>query len=87
MQIRADSQDVLPIVSNVPGVTQVVIKGPETLEFETMPGQDCRPRVARAVIEAGYDLLLLQPVNMSLEEIFLQLTREDSAAMPTGEEE
>ena len=87
MQIRADSQDVLPIVSNVPGVTQVVIKGPETLEFETMPGQDCRPRVARAVIEAGYDLLLLQPVNMSLEEIFLQLTREDSAAMPAGEEE
>jgi ABC-2 type transport system ATP-binding protein len=87
LQIRGDSQDVLPIVSKVPGVTQVIVKDPDTLEFETMPGQDSRPRVARAVIEAGYDLMLLQPVNMSLEEIFLQLTREDSAAMPAGEEE
>lgn len=87
MQIRGDSQDVLQVVSQVSGVTQVNLKGPETLEFETLPGQDARPHVARAVIEAGYDLLLLQPVNMSLEEIFLQLTREDTATMPAGEEE
>jgi ABC-2 type transport system ATP-binding protein len=82
LQVRGDSQDVQPVVSAVSGVTQVNIKGPDTLEFETMPGQDARPQVARAVIAAGYDLLMLQPVNLSLEEIFLQLTREDSAVMP-----
>ena len=38
---------------------------------------DVRPEVAKAVIEAGYDLLELRPVGMSLEEIFLELTRED----------
>ena len=27
------------------------------LEFETIPGQDPRPEVARAVVNAGYSLL------------------------------
>jgi ABC-2 type transport system ATP-binding protein len=87
LQIRGDSQDILPVISNVQGVTQVLVTGSDTLDFETMPGQDARPHVARAVIEAGYDLLQLQPVNMSLEDIFLQLTREDNTAMPAGVED
>ena len=48
------------------------------LEFQTAPGEDIRPRVARAVIESGYDLVELRPVGMSLEEIFLQLTQNNS---------
>jgi ABC-2 type transport system ATP-binding protein len=88
MQIRGECEEVMPIVSAVQGVTQVVARSADTLEFESMPGQDTRPHVARAVIAAGYDLLQLQPVNLSLEEIFLQLTREDAAVVPTaGEEE
>jgi ABC-2 type transport system ATP-binding protein len=77
LQIRGDSQDVQPIIAAVPGVTNVHPKGVDTLEFESLAGQDPRPQVARAIIQAGYDLLQLQPINMSLEEIFLQLTRED----------
>jgi len=87
LQIRGDSKDVLPVVSSVAGVTQALEKGPETIEFESLPGQDARPGVARAVIAAGYDLLVMQPVSMSLEDIFLQLTREDAAPMPAAEEE
>jgi hypothetical protein len=30
--------------------------------------------VAKAVIGAGYDLLEMRPLGMSLEEIFLELT-------------
>jgi len=30
------------------------------------------------VIGSGYDLLELSPVGLSLEEIFLELTREDA---------
>ncbi len=69
------------------------MKSDGVVEFESLPGQDPRPQAARAVIEAGYDLLEMQPVSMSLEEIFLQLTREEpnaAEAMPelnsTGEE-
>lgn len=82
LQIRGDSQDVQPVISNVQGITQVLVTGSDSLEFETMPGQDARPQVVRAVVEAGYDLLQMQIVNMSLEDIFLQLTREDNTAMP-----
>ena len=48
-----------------------------SVEFQFAPGQDVRPEVAKTVIEAGYDLLEMRPVGMSLEEIFLELTRED----------
>jgi hypothetical protein len=33
-----------------------------------------RAELARAVVQNGYDLLALQQVGMSLEEIFLHLT-------------
>ena len=50
------------------------------MEFQFAPGQDVRPEVAKAVVGAGYDLLELRPVGMSLEEIFLELTRDDGKA-------
>jgi hypothetical protein len=37
---------------------------------------DIRPEVAKTTIMAGYDLLELSPIGLSLEEIFLELTRE-----------
>jgi gliding motility-associated transport system ATP-binding protein len=78
IQIRADSQDLLPLIQSVPGVINPSVKTQDTLEFETLPGEDIRPVVARAVIQAGYDLLQLQTITMSLEQIFLELTREDT---------
>jgi hypothetical protein len=33
--------------------------------------------VARAVIGAGYDLLELRPLGASLEEVFMELTRDE----------
>jgi hypothetical protein len=42
-------------------------------------GNDVRPLIARKVVEAGMDLLELRPVGVSLEDIFLQLTREEAA--------
>jgi hypothetical protein len=47
------------------------------LEIEMAPGQDARPAVARAVVEADYSLLELRPIGMSLEDIFLELTRDE----------
>ena len=55
------------------------------VEFQFAPGQDARPDVAKAVIDAGYELDELRPMGMSLEEIFLELTRED--AEPARKEE
>ena len=48
-------------------------------EVESEPGQDLRRDIARAVVAAGWGLLELRPVRMSLEDIFLQLTTEEQS--------
>lgn len=77
VRVRGDSDGLTKVVNKVKGVQSVQGATDGSVEFQFAPGQDVRPEVARAVIEAGYDLLELRPVGMSLEEIFLELTRED----------
>src|SRR6201993_1667599 len=48
------------------------------LEVESEKGRLVRGDLARAVVESGWDLNELRPAAMSLEEIFLQLTRTDA---------
>jgi len=77
VKIRGEADDIIKIVSSTQGVLNTIIKSDDTLEFESSPGTDARPLVARAIINSGYDLLELQPASISLEDIFLQLTREE----------
>ena len=77
LKIRGDISEVVPLVAATPGVISVTPKNDDSLEFESSPGEDARPMVARAVVQAGFDLLELQPSSLSLEEIFLQLTRDE----------
>jgi Ran GTPase-activating protein (RanGAP) involved in mRNA processing and transport len=55
--------------------------------LESTPGEDTRPAVARAIVNAGYDLLEMKPVGMSLEDIFLQLTRDELAPIQSASED
>jgi ABC-2 type transport system ATP-binding protein len=59
---------------------------------DSASGRDVRRELARAVIARGWGLLELRPMRMSLEDVFLSLTTEetptpaaDSAAAPAGE--
>jgi ABC-2 type transport system ATP-binding protein len=63
-------------VAGVAGVTPGVQEG--EVQVSCAPGNDARPLIARKVIEAGLDLLELRTVGVSLEDIFLQLTREEA---------
>jgi ABC-2 type transport system ATP-binding protein len=84
LRVRGDSDGLSKIVNKVKGVESVHNASDGAVEFQFAPGQDVRPEVAKAVIGAGFDLLELRPVGMSLEEIFLELTRED--VRPAGKE-
>ncbi len=84
IRVRGDSDGLSKVVNKVKGVQSVQGNDDGMVEFQFAPGQDVRPEVAKAVINAGYELLELRPVGMSLEEIFLELTREDRA--PVEEE-
>ena len=76
LKVRGDEDGLEQVIGAVSGVTRAVY-GANGCEFETQPGLDVRPDVARAVIGAGYDLLELRPLGASLEEVFMELTRDE----------
>ncbi len=78
LRVRGDADGLNKLVSKVKGVQNVHAMPDGSVEFQFAPGQDVRPEVAKAVVNGGYDLLELHQVGMSLEEIFLELTREDA---------
>lgn len=80
LRVRGSIDDAAAVVETVPGVSAVNVQHDNSLEFETAANQDVRPEVARAVVQGGFDLLELHPENLSLEEIFLQLTRDEPPA-------
>ena len=49
------------------------------IEVFSKPERDARPAVAAAVVGKKWDLLELRPLDMSLEDIFLQLTHGEEA--------
>jgi len=83
VRVRGDINDLLPQLEKITGVINITPEADDRFEFESIPGQDLRPQVARMIVNAGYDLLELRPVNLSLEDIFLQLTR-DEAEVPSN---
>ncbi len=78
-----DTAEVQRKLEQVAGVSRVVsgeAKGTNRLRFEveSLQGRSIRPELARAVVEAGWNLNELHAVAFSLEEIFLQLTSADA---------
>lgn len=78
LKVKGEADDLLPILSKIDGVKNARLQTDGAIEFQFSPGKDVRPAVARATIKAGYDLLEFHPVGLSLEEIFLQLTQDNS---------
>jgi len=78
LRIRGEADDLPDKLGKIKGITSVQAKEDGVFEFQFAPGQDVRAEVARATIKAGYDLLEMRPIGMSLEDIFLQLTREEN---------
>ncbi|HZQ25445.1 MAG TPA: ATP-binding cassette domain-containing protein [Terriglobales bacterium] len=77
-------------LQQVSGVSRVVARSSNasrhTFEIESAKNNYIRGDLARAVVESGWELNELRPAAMSLEEIFLQLTKSD-AAPPAEEKE
>lgn len=87
VEVGGDADGVESVIDDVPGVARVSGKRHGKLELETLPGQDPRSGVARAVVGAGYDLLEMRQVGMSLEDIFLELTRDEPSPPEPAEDE
>lgn len=85
IRVLGNIEQAVAPVGSIPGVTNVVVKAPDTLEFETTQGKEVRPLVTRALVEAGINLLEMKASTLSLEEIFLELTRDEPIAPVVGQ--
>jgi gliding motility-associated transport system ATP-binding protein len=83
VQVDAQGADPSAALARLDGVTRVVESdrrdGVVGFEVESAQGRDVRRELARAVVSSGWGLLELRPMRMSLEQIFLSLTTDESA--------
>jgi ABC-2 type transport system ATP-binding protein len=84
VQVDAGGADAAGVLGHIPGVTRVAESerrnGVVGYEVDSETGRDVRRDLARTVVSSGWGLLELRPMRMSLEEIFLSLTTDETAA-------
>ena len=83
LEVAADENAASAALREIPGVRRVTAEpaggnGRFALTVEATPGQDLRSQIAAKIVGKGWPLYELRGVNLSLEDIFLQLTTEDS---------
>ncbi len=83
LQIDTQGADPIPTLEGVAGVVGVTPaderRGVAAYHVDCGSATDVRRELSRVVVENRWGLLELRPLQMSLEEIFLQLTTEDAA--------
>ena len=80
LKTLAAPADALEILQSLGEVDKASRIAPDTFELECTGGIDCRPVIAQVVVEKGWGLLELRAIDVSLEDIFLELTMEQEAA-------
>lgn len=78
LRVKGEADELVEKIRQMKGIQDVQSAGDGAIEFQFAPGRDLRPEVARLVVQSKYDLLEMRSVSLSLEEIFLQLTRDDA---------
>lgn len=93
LTVKAPEIEVLQLLASVPGVASVVPVAATnnkdaSVIVETLPETDVRAELARAVVEKGWDLMELRPLEVSLEDVFIDLVTEEgqTPAVNTVEE-
>jgi ABC-2 type transport system ATP-binding protein len=79
LTLRGEAAKAAETIKGLEGVQDVILQNDSNLEFQYDVQKDIRPSVARAVIQAKLDLLEMRTASLSLEDIFLQLTKDDPA--------
>jgi len=90
LQVQGPADKVTARLQRIDGVRQVRYEEPDHI-VECPPDQDVRPKIMDAIVRGGWILLEMEAVEMSLEDIFLELTTEeydeDEEGLSTGDSE
>lgn len=89
VEVQAPEKRLQDVLSHILGVARVQVTaaadGHMMATIESAQGQDVRSQIAAKIIENGWPLYELRGLSLSLEDIFLQLTTDDSAhAQPSN---
>lgn len=87
VRVQGDSDGLEKTINEIADIGKVSTIQEGSVEIESAPGVDRRPEIARHVVNAGFDLLELKSVDLSLEDIFIQLTREEPEPPSTDDSE
>ena len=89
VQVDAPGADASVTLGRIPGITRIEVAdrrdGIVGYEVVSDSGHDVRRDIARLVVDSGWGLLELRPMRLSLEDVFLSLTTEETET-PTGGE-
>jgi ABC-2 type transport system ATP-binding protein len=84
LQVDAGGADVATVLQRVSGVTRVAVTDTKQqlvgYEVDSEAGRDVRRELAAAIVGRGWGLLEMRPMRLSLEEIFLHVTTEETPA-------
>ena len=86
LRIACDERTALDVLETVNGVTNIKSLGrkeKDTIDFviETLPDVDARPEIFRAMAERNLPILSMQTLDLSLEDIFIEVTEKDRKLM------
>jgi ABC-2 type transport system ATP-binding protein len=76
VEVRGPADKIEQALRRVPGVRRVMHEGAYFI-CEAPVELDPRAKITETMVKGGFTLLSAEPVEMSLEEIFLQLTKEE----------
>jgi len=90
IRIEGPEEDVLTTMQSVEGVSAVHKQGTKEIEstdyiIESEPNADVRRGLFNALSKKGYPILMLKSMDLSLEDIFLQLTTDENAGKVLSE--
>lgn len=85
LTVKAPVEDLKAALGAVPGIQAVNVKddagdGAARVVVESDPNVSAAASIARAVVDKGWDLLALSPIDVSLEDVFIDLVTEEKAA-------
>jgi ABC-2 type transport system ATP-binding protein len=87
LMVDGDGDGLLEELRALPGLSDVAMVSDGHFEIVTAPGPDVRPLIASKVVNGGWKLLELRRERLSLEEIFIKLTRETAEEEAAAEPE
>lgn len=82
LRVAGPEKQVVKLLDNISGVKQAINQGsrePDTVDVivEADKDIDIRKPVFNRLSEAGYPLLMMKPIDLTLEDIFLHVTTEE----------